>query len=106
MYTTGYDSLPLAVVAGDFNNDNQLDLVTANYGTNNIGVFLSSGNGTFENQSTFSTGLGSRPYSIVVGHFNDDTMLDIAVANYGTNNICVFLGYGNGVFANPTTYST
>ena len=104
-YSTGYDSLPFSVVAGDFNNDNYLDLVIANYGTNNVGVFLGNGNGTFENQITFSTGLGSHPYSIAVGHFNDDTILDIAVANYGTNNIGVFLGNGNGTFASQTTYS-
>ena len=104
--STAYDSLPFAVVAGDFNNDKQLDLVTANYGTDNIGVFLSSGNDIFESQTVVSTGLRSRPYSVVVGHFNNDTVLDIAVANYGTNNIGIFLGYGNGTFASQTTYST
>ena len=104
-YSTGYDSLPLAVVVGDFNNDNQLDLVTANSGTNNIGLFLSNGDGTFRNHETISTRYGSHPYCVVVGHFNNDIMLDIAVANHGTNNIGVFLGYGNGTFVSQITYS-
>jgi hypothetical protein len=104
-YSMGYDSLPFAVVGGNFNNDNQLDLVSANYGTNNIAVLLGDANGTFTNQRTFSTGPASHPCAIAVGHFNDDTLLDIAVANYGTKNIGVFLGYGNGTFANQNTYS-
>jgi small basic protein len=104
-YRTGYDSLPLSLTAGDFNNDNYLDIAIVNSGTNNIGILLAKSNGTFEKQIYISTGFGSRPHSIAVGHFNDDNLIDIAVANYGTNNIGVLLSYGNGTFANRTTYS-
>ena len=45
-------------------------------------------------------------WSLAVGDFNNDTHLDIVVANYGDNNIGVLLGYGDGSFANQTTYST
>ena len=105
-FSTGYDSQPFAVAVGDFNNDNRLDIVVANYGTNNVGVFLGYGNGTFSSQVTYSTGTGSGPYSIATGDFNNDNRLDIVVANYGTNNVGVFLGYGNGTFSSQTTYST
>lgn len=105
-YTTGYDSTPFAVVTGDLNNDNYLDLIIANHGTDNVGIFLSNGYNTFENQKAFSTGLGSRPYSIVVAHLNNNNMLDIVVANYGTNSIVVFLDYENGAFADLIMYST
>jgi len=104
IYSTGYDSLPFSVIAGDFNNDNHLDLVIANYGTNNIAILFANGNGNFSYQNTFTTGINSHPYSIIVGHFNDDILLDIAVANYGTNNVGILLGNGNGTFANQTTY--
>ena len=106
IYSTGYDSLPSVVVAGDLNNDNHSDLIVANYGTDNVGVFLSCCKGTLEQQIILSTGVQSRPHSVVLGHFNDDNKLDIAVANSGTNNIGVFLGYGDGTFTNQTTYST
>jgi hypothetical protein len=32
--------------------------------------------------------------------------LDIFVACSGTNNVGVLLGYGNGAFSNPNTFST
>ena len=55
-------------------------------------------------RTTYST--GSYPSYVAVGDFNNDTYLDIVVANQGDNNISVLLGYGDGSFANQTTYST
>jgi hypothetical protein len=60
---------------------------------------------SFTNEITYSTGLKSSPYSIAVGDFNNDSRLDIVVANYGSNSVDIFLGYGNGSFTNQTTYS-
>ena len=40
IYSTGNGSYPYAVASGDFNNDNRLDLVIANEGTDSIGIFL------------------------------------------------------------------
>jgi hypothetical protein len=100
-----YDSLPRDVALGDFNRDNHTDLVIANSGIDNIGIRLGNGNRTFADQITYPTGLGSRPYWVEIGDFNNDTLLDIVVANYGTNNIGLFLGFGNGSFANQSTFS-
>jgi hypothetical protein len=104
-YSTGYDSLPNYIVVDDFNNDLNLDIAVANYGTNNVGVFLGYGNGTFTVQTTYSAGPRSSPYSIAVDDFNKDHQLDIAVANSGTNNVGIFLGDGNGSFLSQNTYS-
>jgi hypothetical protein len=106
IYSTGYGSGAFWVVVGDFNNDNQPDIVVANNGTNNIGIFLGYGNGTFSRQTTFSTGNNSHPYAAAVGDLNNDDRLDIAVANFGTNNVDIFLGDGNGTFVSQATYST
>ncbi|CAF4123640.1 unnamed protein product [Rotaria sp. Silwood2] len=102
-YSTGYDSLPLSVVSGDFNNDNQLDLAIANSGTNNVLILLGNAENNFTEQATFSTGSDSHPCSLAVGHFNDDFLLDIAVANFGADNVGVFIGHGNGTFILQTT---
>jgi hypothetical protein len=83
-----------------------MDIGVANPGNNNIGIFLGYGNMSFANQMTYSTGSGSSPQSVAVGDFNNDTRLDIVVANFGYGNVGIFIGYGNGSFENQTTYLT
>ncbi|CAF5166600.1 unnamed protein product, partial [Rotaria magnacalcarata] len=46
------------------------------------------------------------PYSIAIGDFNDDTFLDIAVANHGINKIGILIGNGYGNFVSQFNYST
>jgi hypothetical protein len=105
-FSTGYDSDPCSLTVADLNNDNKLDIVVANYGTNNVGVLLGHGNGTFQIQIIFTTGTNSYPYSIAIDNLNSDTYLDIVVACSSTNNVGVLLGYGDGTFSNQTNYST
>ena len=102
-YPTG--SSPYSVTVGDFNNDTILDIVVANHGNDNVGIFLGWGNGSFSSQETFTTGFESEPNAVTVGDFNNDTLLDIIVVNYGTSNVGVLLGYGNGSFANVKIFS-
>ena len=42
---------------GDVNGDGKPDLVVANYGSNTVSVLLGNGNGTFQTQQTFATGI-------------------------------------------------
>ncbi|CAF2018522.1 unnamed protein product [Rotaria magnacalcarata] len=105
-YSTGYDSFPSSVATGDFNNDTYLDLAIANYGTDNVQILFGNQNVNFTNGLTISTRIGSRPNSITVGDFNQDDYQDIAVANYGSNKIGIFLNNGNGTFGKQVTYST
>ncbi|CAF4261269.1 unnamed protein product [Rotaria sp. Silwood2] len=105
-YQTGDGSQPLSVAVSDLNNDQQLDIIVANYGTHNLGIFLGYGNGTLSDQTIYSTEWKSSPSSVAVGDFNNDKWLDIVVTNYHANNIGIFLGYGNGTFSNQIVYST
>ncbi|CAF3812335.1 unnamed protein product [Rotaria sp. Silwood1] len=75
---------PRSVAIGDFNNDTCLDMVIAHHTVNKITVYLGYGNGTFKNPISYSTGSYSSPYMVTVGYFNNDSYLDIAVANFGT----------------------
>jgi hypothetical protein len=105
-YLTGSSSDPYYIAVVDLNKDNRLDIVVANGGTDNVGVLLGNGDGTFQTQTPFSTGTSSEPSSIAIGDLNNDNSLDLVVVNYKANNIGVLLGYGNGTFQAQKIYST
>ena len=44
--------------------------------------------------------VGSAPDALVAGDFNGDGRTDLAVANYGSNDVSVLLGNGDGTFQN------
>ncbi|CAF5001136.1 unnamed protein product [Rotaria sp. Silwood1] len=81
-------------------------MVTANRDDNSMSIFLGLGNGSFNDPKTYPTGSGSRPLYIDVGDFNQDSILDIAVVNYGTNQISVHFGLGDATFLQGHLYST
>ncbi|HEV2176293.1 MAG TPA: choice-of-anchor D domain-containing protein [Terriglobia bacterium] len=100
--TTG--SAPRDVVVGDFNGDGIQDIAVVNNNgglAGSVSVFLGNGNGTFTLKSTPSTGLG--PVAAVVGDFNGDGKLDLAVANQGSSSLTILLGKGDGTFTTPST---
>ena len=94
-YSTGSGSVPISLNVGDFNNDNILDIVLVSIAANDIVILFGVGNGTFLLGRAHSTGFGSGPNSLVVGDFNNDTRLDIAVTNLFAKNMAVFLGDDN-----------
>ena len=48
LLSSGAGGAPLSMAVGDVNNDRYLDMVVANSFTNNVGVLLGKGGGTFE----------------------------------------------------------
>lgn len=105
-YSTGDSSYPYSFVLGDFNNDNLLDIATANYGKHSVGIFISYYYANFAIQTKYMTGSGPHPYSVAVANFNHDNISDIVVANSGNDNIGIRFGIGNGSFGIEITYST
>ncbi|CAF4395888.1 unnamed protein product, partial [Rotaria magnacalcarata] len=100
-----YNSLTNSIAAADFNEDGFLDMVVTNYGSHNIGILLGKGDGTFQNQITYSTGIFSHPYFVLVNGFNGDMHKDIVVANYGSNSLELFFGIGNGFFTSQVPFA-
>ncbi len=47
---------------------------------------------------------GNSPQSVAVGDFNGDGVQDLAVANFGSNNVSVLLGNGDGTFRAAVNY--
>jgi len=97
----GGGNSPRAVVSGDFNGDGKLDLAVANYADNTVEIFLSNGDGTFNNGLVTATGRG--PDAMVVGDLNGDSKLDLAVANQTDSTILIFAGNGDGTLAPIST---
>ncbi|CAF4907610.1 unnamed protein product, partial [Rotaria sp. Silwood1] len=90
-YLTGQSSEPSSVAVADLNKDNQTDIVVTNSGTSNVLVFFGLDNGKFSSPKSYSLEYESRPASVAIGDINNDTLLDIVVANYGLGYVEVLL---------------
>jgi hypothetical protein len=101
-YTGDQENL---VTLGDFNGDGNLDVasVGSGYGSGPLlTVQLGTGKGTFLSPLPSVNAIGSK--AILVGDFNGDKKLDIAILNYVSNNngeVAIFLGNGDGTFQSP-----
>jgi hypothetical protein len=104
--STGTGSQPNDIAVADVNADGKPDLITANYGTNSVGVLLGTGTGTFAAAVAYSTGSGSQPYGLAVADVNGDGKPDIVTANSSTSSIGVLLNNGTGTFAAVVSYPT
>ena len=100
------DNLYYFVAAGDFNRDGKLDLAipVPTIGAPQVAVLLGNGDGTFQAPAYYSA--GDLPEWIVVGDFNSDGKLDLAVSEIGENAVGILLGNGDGTFGPFTDYPT
>jgi hypothetical protein len=94
------------VAVADFNGDGFLDIAAIDRNSQQIDIFLGKGDGTFDIGGSFATDTddGPEPTELVLGDFNKDGKMDIAVANFGTADVGILLGHGDGTFAAPVTY--
>lgn len=96
---------PFGVAVGDINRDGNLDLAivnsptitSSNVGHDGLTVLLGDGKGGLKPMpgSPFKT--GKSPSRVAIGDLNGDGLADIAVANYNSENISVFIMNARGV---------
>ena len=108
------DVLPHSIRAGDLNGDGNIDLVTANDGSNNVSILYGTGTGKFAKAVNYAT--GQMPKGVELGDINGDGRLDIVTSNVagnyptGTNpagkTISVLLGTTTGKFTQPLSFNT
>jgi len=93
---------PSDLFVADLNHDGKPDIVTTQFTSNMVTVFLNQGNGTFSDggSATYLVG-GSFPQRVLVADFNHDGNPDIAVGTCdpsGHNIVSILFGNGDGTF--------
>jgi hypothetical protein len=83
-YPMGSGSRPEGFAAADMDGDGYADMVTANFGTNTLGISRNNRDGTFAPVVLISTGSGSQPTDVALSDVNKDGKLDIVVTNYNS----------------------
>ena len=100
-YAAGKNSQ--SVTAGHFHDPGILDLAVANFGSNDVSIFLGNGDGTFHLAETVV--VGKNPFFITTGHLHGGNVVDLAVANSGDNSVSILLGHGDGSFDLPMNFA-
>jgi hypothetical protein len=95
-YSAG--QLPYEVVATQLTTSGNVDLVFADYLSNQVVTLLGNGDGSFQKPIQLSA---PAPASLAIGDFNEDGINDVAVlesSGTGDGAIAIFLGDGKGGF--------
>jgi hypothetical protein len=95
---------PLAII-DDFNGDGSLDIAGCYNVTDQIGIFLGNGDGSFQQPSLYTINPESF-FSAVSGDFNSDGHTDILLSDYSPSSLYgILLGNGNGTFEAEQTFN-
>lgn len=90
---------PGDVIACDVNHDSYQDLIITDQETGTLNVLLGNGSGEFSQAENSPLPAGNEPGAIASGDFNGDQHMDIAIANHESDYLSLFLGKGDGQFA-------
>ncbi|CAF5175499.1 unnamed protein product, partial [Rotaria magnacalcarata] len=98
--------MELSQIKNVFNWSEFESALAANSGSDNLGVFVYNEKGDFASINIYSTGYGSTPQFVIVGNFNNDHRMNIAVANNGSNSVGILMSDRTIAFKEQIVYST
>ena len=101
-YVVGTNPISVAIANVSELHDGNVDLIVANWGSNDVNVLVGNGAGGFGALLTYA--VGTQPWSVTVNDVNGDGHLDLVAANYGSSNVSVLLGNGYAGFGAATNY--
>lgn len=90
------------VACAFIDDDNNIDVITANLSGNNISLYLGNGDGTFQQPIHYSA--GTWPCTIHCTDLNNDQKGDVIVGNYGGSNISILFNNGDGTLQQAQNY--
>ena len=94
---------PYSVRAIDVDGDGDLDIVSANHGSNNLIIWTQGSPGSFSPVTPAIGGLNS-PSDLAGADLNGDGRMDLVVANTGANRVSIYFRSAAGVYPNsPST---
>lgn len=95
---------PRGLTVLDVDSDGDTDIMTANRTSGTLSLIRNNGDGTFQPSVSFQGGV-SNETSIVAADANGDGIMDLFVGGYGSQNVAMLLGDGNGNFTVSSTVS-
>ena len=106
------DAAPQGLAVADTNQDGRLDVATVSGSALGVGtatILQNAGVGNaavFRIETNLTLAGNGNPSSAVAAYFNDDDLLDLAIANRQTNTVRVFLATAEGVYGPGVNVST
>lgn len=112
--STGTD--PVSITVADLNGDGLVDVITSDYGLNQVSVLLGNGDGTFKASTQWNvvkvappvppvSPVAKEPNFVLVDDFNHDAKPDLAVANGADDTVSILMGNGDGTFLDPINFT-
>ena len=96
--------LPVAVVEGDINGDDIVDLIVADFAGDAVQILPGLGDGRFDVASSIST--GASPSDLTLVDLENDGDLDIVVSLSSSNELLTLFNAGDGTFPDRVVYGT